>query len=136
MRILCNLPLECFDERAAMHGIELCTFGPTDRMLVDGVHFPFDVAFDPSKGSWHELRDALPNGFEPDLVLLYWPDQEPLPADLDDCPVPVVGVVSDYNLTLPYLTALWPHFDALLCDRGGVDLFETLSFAGTWRRWG
>lgn len=129
MRLLCNLPLECFDERAAMHGVELCTFGPPERMVVDGVHFPFDVAFDPSTGSWDELAAALPRGFRPDVLLLYWPDQEPLPAGLEHCPVPVVGVVSDYNLSLPYLIGLWPFFDVLLCDRSGEDLFRRLSFA-------
>ncbi|MBM4063219.1 MAG: hypothetical protein FJ265_19300, partial [Planctomycetes bacterium] len=91
MRILCNLPLECFDERAAMRGIELVTYGPPSRMDVDGVHFPFDVAFDPACGSWGELAASLPAGFRPDLLLLYWPDQEPLPAGLEHCPVPVVG---------------------------------------------
>ncbi len=134
MRLLCNLPLECFDEREAMQGIELCTFGPPDRMLVDGVHFPFDVAFDPSTGSWDELAALLPPGFAPDAVLLYWPDQEPLPAGLEHCPVPVVGVVSDYNLSLPYLVGLWPFFDVLLCDRAGEDLFRRLSFADV-RHW-
>jgi len=128
MRILCNLPLECFDDRAALRDVELCTFGPPDRMMVDGVHYPFDVAFDPSRQSWQELQAALPPGFEPDLVLIYWPDQEPLPDGMEQCPVPVVGVVSDYNLTLPYLVGLWPFFDALLCDRHGQELFERLSF--------
>ena len=141
MRILCNLPLECFDDRKNLRGVELCTFGPTDRMLVDGVHFPFDVAFDPSRGTIDELLAALPNGFEPDLVMLWWPDQEPLPAGLQHCPVPVVGVVSDYNLTLPTTTRLHPFFDVLLCDRAGVDLFEKLGFPDvryfcqyTWKR--
>ncbi|MCK5940855.1 MAG: glycosyltransferase family 1 protein, partial [Planctomycetes bacterium] len=129
MRILCNLPLECFDDRAAMRGVELCTFGPPDRMMVDGVHYPFDVAFDPSRQSWHELAAALPDGFAPDLVMIWWPDQEPLPRDLEQCPVPVVGVVSDYNLTLPHLAGLWPFFDSLLCDRRGVELFTRLTFA-------
>ena len=129
MRILCNLPLECFDDRAAMRDVELLTYGPPDRMIVDGVHYAFDVAFDPSTGSYDELAALLPADFEPDLVLLYWPDQEPLPAGLENCPVPVVGVVSDYNLTLPYLAPLWPFFDTLLCDRGGLELFSRLSFA-------
>lgn len=133
MRILCNLPLECFDDRAHLHGIELCTYGPADRMFVDGVHFPFDVVFDPSRGTWSELAAALPKGFVPDLVLCYWPDQEPLPAGLHECPVPVVGIVSDYNLTLPVLGWLQPCFDVLLCDRGGLDLFRALGYTDV--RW-
>ena len=36
MRILCDLPLVCFDNRASMRAVELCTFGPSDRMMVDG----------------------------------------------------------------------------------------------------
>lgn len=128
MRILTNLPLDCFDDRAAMRDVELVTYGPPGRMLVDGVHFPFDVAFDPSTGSWDELAALLPRGFEPDVVLLWWPDQEPLPAGLEHCPAPVVGVMSDYNLTLPYVAGLWPFFDLLLCDRAGQDLFTRLGF--------
>jgi len=128
-RILCNLPLECFEGREHFRGIELCTYGPQDRMWVDGVHYPFDVEFDPSAGSWRELWQRLPPGFAPDFLLLWWPDQEPLPRELQHCPVPVVGVISDYNLTLSFLCGLWPFFDVLLCDRPGVDLFRRLSFA-------
>jgi hypothetical protein len=129
VRILANLPLECFDERRALRGVELVTYGPPTRMQVDGVHFPFDVAFDPSTGSWHELVARLPRGFVPDVLMIWWPDQEPLPAGLEHCPVPIVGVVSDYNLTLPYVAGLWPFFDLLLCDRAGQELFRRLSFA-------
>jgi len=134
VRILCNLPLECFDDRAAMRGVELVTFGPAERMLVDGVHFPYDVEFDPSRGSWQQLAERLPPGFEPDVLLLYWPDQEPLPDQLESCPWQIVGVVSDYNLSLPYLVGLWPFFDVLLCDRAGEELFTRLTF-GDVRYW-
>ena len=141
MRILCNLPLECFDDRKNLRGVELCTFGPADRMLVDGVHFPFDVAFDPSRQSIDQLLASLPNGFQPDLVLIWWPDQEPLPANFENCPVPTVGIVSDYNLSLPTTTRLQPFFDVLLCDRAGVDLFAQMGYPDvrhfcqyTWKR--
>lgn len=129
MRVLCNLPLECFEAREHFGDVEICTYGPRDRMLVDGVHFPFDVEFDPSSGSWHDLWQRLPYGFEPDFLLFWWPDQEPIPADLRDCPVPVVGIVSDYNLSLPYLAGTWPFFDVVLVDRAGVDLLGRLPFA-------
>jgi len=61
VRILCNLPLECFDARANL-GVELLTFGPPARMVVEGVHYPYDIAFDPARGSWRELAAALPRG--------------------------------------------------------------------------
>ncbi|MBZ0150192.1 MAG: glycosyltransferase, partial [Planctomycetes bacterium] len=129
MRLLTNLPLSCFDEAIDGPDVQVLSYGPPDRMLVDGVHFAFDIAFDPSTGSWAELAAKLPRGFVPDALLIWWPDQEPLPSGLEHCPVPVVGVFSDYNLSLPYLAGLWPFFDVVLCDRNGEDLFRRLSFA-------
>ncbi|MCA8944246.1 MAG: glycosyltransferase [Planctomycetes bacterium] len=129
--ILCNLPLECFDAREnfAAEGIEYLSYGPDDRMLVDGVHYPFDVSFDPSRGSIDDLLELLPGGFHPDFLLLYWPDQEPLPFELERSPIPVVGVVSDYNLSFDLTNALAPFFDVLLCDRGGVEIYREFGFA-------
>jgi hypothetical protein len=129
VKILCNLPLECFAPRASLSDVELVTYGPPGRMVVDGTLFPFDIEFDPSTGSVGELWRKLPVGFTPDVLLLWWPEQEPLPRDLHRCPARVVGVVSDYNLSLPALAGLWPFFDVLLADRGGVDLFARMSFA-------
>lgn len=129
MRLLCNLPLECFQERSRWPDFEVVTFGPPERMWVDGVHFPFDVAFDPSRDTLEELLARLPNGFRPDAIVLWWPDQEPLPAGLERAPCPVVGITSDYNLTLPAVAGLWPFFDLMLVDRSGVEVFRALSFA-------
>src|SRR5262249_54874333 len=129
VRLLCNLPLECFEERSRYPDFEVVTFGPRERMWVDGVHFPFDVEFDPSSGTLAELLRLLPEGFEPDAIVLWWPDQEPLPKGLEEARCPVVGIISDYNLTLPYVAGLWPFFDLWLVDKGGVDLFARLSFA-------
>lgn len=129
MRILANFPLECFESRDRLTGLELVTFGPQNRMVVDKVHFPFDVGFDPSTEHFRALWKRLPQGFEPDCVLLYWPDQDPICAGLEECPVPVIGVLSDYNLTFPFVTGLAGHLDLLLVDRPGVSLFERLDFA-------
>ena len=128
MNVLTNLPLECFEPRER-YDQSILSFGPPDRMWVDGTFFPADIEFDASTGTWAELSARLPADWRPDVVLLYWPDQEPIPGGLEDCPVPVAGVVSDYNLTLPYLTGAWPFFDVLLVDRSGVELFQRLSFA-------
>ena len=129
MRLLCNLPLECFEERARWPDFDLVTFGPAGRMRVDGVLYPFDVEFDPSRQTLEELYAKLPPGERPDAILIWWPDQEPLPEGLDKAPCPVVGIVSDYNLSLPAIAGLWPYFDLLLVDKSGVDVFRRLSFA-------
>ncbi len=129
MKFLCNLPLECFANRDTFGEHQILSYGPADRMWVDNSFYAFDVTFDPSEESIHALLQRLPADFQPDALLLYWPDQEPLPAQLEECPFPTIGVVSDYNLSLPYITGLWPFFDLLLVDRPGVSLFSQLSFA-------
>ena len=106
MKLLTNLPLECFEPRDRYPDFEVVTYGPPDRMWVDNLFYPADVEFDPARGSVHELFEKLPEGFLPDALLIYWPDQEPLPGSLDECPVPVVGVMSDYNLMLPSVAGL------------------------------
>ncbi|GDY02273.1 hypothetical protein LBMAG49_16020 [Planctomycetota bacterium] len=126
VRVLCDLPIECLDDLANLRGIDLVTFGMPDRMPVELVPQPFTVTFDSSRGTWQQLAAALPRGFTPDLVLFFHPEQEPLPGGMHLCAVPVVGVISDYQLTLPNLTALQPCFDVLLCDRHGVQIFARL----------
>jgi hypothetical protein len=126
VRVLCNLPIECLDDLANLRGIDLVTFGMPDRMSVELVPQPFTVTFDSSRGTWQQLAAALPRGFTPDLVLFFRPEQEPLPGGMHLCAVPVVGVISDYQLTLPNLTALQVFFDVLLCDRHGVQIFDRL----------
>jgi hypothetical protein len=88
-------------------------------MWVGDEFFPLDLAFDPEHGSVEELLALCP-GAPPDVLLLYWPDQDPIPAGLERSPVPVAGVFSDYNLTLQGLSGLWPFFDQVLCDSRGV----------------
>ena len=122
------MPLQCFDARENFAGIEFLSYGPGHRMWVDGVHYPPDILFDPSRGSIEELFAKLPQSFYPDLLLIYWPDQDPLPKGFQNCPVTSIGVISDYNLSLPYISGLWPSFDTLLCDHGGVELFTNISF--------
>ncbi len=127
VRVLCNHPLDIFDDRSAMTGVELLTFGrscghPTNPDV------PYDIEFDASQGTFEELLAALPAGWRPDVVLIWWPDQEPLPEGLHLAPMPVVGVFSDYNLTLPYTCNLQGMFDVVVCDRPGRQVFSNLGY--------
>jgi hypothetical protein len=128
VKILTNYPLEIFEARERFAGIEVVTFGPTHRMWVGQGFFRFDVAFDPENGSIEELLAICPGDFRPDVLLLYWPDQEPIPEGLERCPVPVAAVFSDYNLTLQGLSGLWPFFDIVLCDDRGTGVLGRFPF--------
>ena len=129
MRILCNYPVESFQPRRDYRDVEVITYGPPDRKVIGGRHFPLDLAFDPSRGSLEELFALLPPGWRPDLVLLYYPGQEPLPRGIERCPVPVGGVISDWNLHFEQLWGLAPFFDFVLTDRLGTGIFRQAGFA-------
>ncbi len=131
MRILCNHPLESFEPRERYRDVELLTFGPKDRMWVGKRFYPFDLEFDPSRGTWEQLRALLPPGWEPDLILFYYPEHEPLPRGIEKAPYPVVGVISDWNLHFDQLWTMAPFFDAVAADRTGTGIFAGAGFART-----
>ena len=120
MNVLTNLPLDTFDPLDA-YAERIISFG------VQGAQ-SFDLAFDAAQQGIDELFAALPAEFAPDVILIWWPDQSPLPRGLETSPVPVIGILSDYNLTLPWVLGLWPFFDTLLVDRPGVELFAAAGF--------
>jgi len=128
VKILTNFPFEAYAPRAAYRDVEFVTFGHADGRQVAGTTYPFDIAFDSAGGTIEQLLAKVP-GAAPDLVLLIWPDQLSIPEGLERCPVRTVGVISDYNLSLPWITGLWPYFDVVLTDRAGIDVFDRLGFA-------
>ncbi len=131
VRILCNHPLESFEPRERYRDVDLLTFGPKDRMWVGKRFYPFDLEFDPSRGTWEDLRALLPPGWEPDLILFYYPEHEPLPRGIERAPYPVVGVISDWNLHFDQLWTMAPFFDAVAADRAGTGIFAGAGFART-----
>jgi hypothetical protein len=129
MRVLGNFPFEMFGPREEWPFEEVLSFGPSSGRRVGDAQFDYDIPFDGGEASIHQLLSSLPAGFAPDAILLLWPDQEPIPRDLEQSPVPVIAIVSDYNLTLPFFLRSWPFFDLVLCDRPGLQVLGRMPFA-------
>ena len=131
MRLLTNFPFEMFGDREAFP-FEYLSFGPSKGRTVGDRSFAYDIPIDPSTANIeniHTLARQISPGFQPDAMMLWWPDQEPLPEGLERCPYPVIGVMSDYNLTLPLQTRLWSLVDLLLVDTPGLQVLGRLPFA-------
>ncbi|MEZ5990297.1 MAG: glycosyltransferase [Planctomycetota bacterium] len=128
MNLLVNFPLEMFGPREEFPFARILSFGPAEGRLEGTTRFGFDLGFDGHAQGFDELMAMLPADFEPDALLFFWPDQEPVPEGLERAPFPVVGLLSDYNLSLPHVTGLWPYFDAMLCDRPGLPVLGRLGF--------
>ncbi len=131
MRLLTNFPFEMFGEREAFP-FEYLSFGPAMGRQVGNRRFNYDILIDASSASIEDIHQEIEHragNFRPDAMMLWWPDQEPLPEGLERCPYPVVGVMSDYNLTLPCQTRLWSVLDLLLVDNPGLQVLGRLPFA-------
>ncbi len=131
MHLLTNFPFEMFGERKSFP-FEYLSFGPAMGRKVGNRIFPYDISIDTSSASIEDIHrevERLAGDFRPDAMMLWWPDQEPLPEGLERCPYPVVGVMSDYNLTLPCQTRLWSVLDLLLVDGPGLQVLGRLPFA-------
>lgn len=128
MKLLTNFPLELFGDRAEFPFEEIRTFGPSEGRVVGDITVPYDLPFDASRGTLDELLHAL-GDFVPDAIMLWWPDQDPIPIGLEKSAIPTIAVVSDYNLTLPTQRGLHPFFDLLLCDHSALLVLGRLPFA-------
>ena len=129
MRLLTNFPFEQFGPRDEFPFDEIVSFGHAAGRQVGAETFAYDVAFDAETESVDELFARLPDGFEPDAVMLWWPDQDAIPLGFERCPVPSIAVMSDYNLTMPHMRRIWPFFDLVLCDRPSLQVLGRLPFA-------
>lgn len=127
MRVLTNHPLQLFGARDE-YPFAWTSFGPAAGHVIGDRTVPYDLPFDASRGSIHEVL-ALAGEPAPDAILLFWPDQEAIPRDLERVEVPVIGVFSDYNLSLALCTGLAPFFDLVLCDHSALPIFGRLPFA-------
>ena len=75
-----------------------------------------------------EILDRLPPGWEPDVVLIWMPENYGLPPGFETCPYPMVACVGDWNLGYQGLEESALAFDYILTDRRGVEVFQRAGF--------
>lgn len=88
-----------------------------------------DAGYVAGRDGIQEVFARLPEGWRPDLVIFAFPEFMVIPADLARCPVPVIALVSDWNLGLRTLSPCLGLFDAVLTDWGGVEVLRRLGHA-------
>jgi GT2 family glycosyltransferase/Flp pilus assembly protein TadD len=95
---------------AARSAGDCLTFGHRPAEGVDLVLGP---------GAWDELRARLPDGWQPDFLVLRLAYQV-VPVGLLAAPVPLVALAADWNLLWSHYRRLLPHVDVVLTDAPGV----------------
>lgn len=71
------------------------------------------------------------DGWSPDCIVVRDAEYYSIPPGLEDVPVPVIGLIGDYNLTLPRMLPIMGIFDHILCDSCGVVFFRRLGHENT-----
>lgn len=123
MRILVFGGLECLEGNPGLHeGHEWI------RCVTDPPSQPFHLRYDLVDDTLEAILGRLPGGWQPDLILLWYPENQAFPRGLDRAPAPVVGVHANWNLALLRLAPVLPVFDHLLVDEHGVEVIRAAGF--------
>lgn len=111
--------------------VKTFTARPFARLLSQVADYPleaYDLSFDLKSDNFEALFQALPDGWQPDLVLWLAPAVQGLPPGNENSPVPVVALAHDWHSHgLSVLLDCAADFDWLFCDQG---LQEVLNAAG------
>jgi GT2 family glycosyltransferase len=100
-----------------------------------------DITIRPGE-NWSDLEQRLPADWRPDYVVLRLADAT-MPAVMWSAPVPLIGLVADYNLHWHRYRHLLPRCDLVLTDAGGasalrkigLDNVQVARLFGTERAW-
>lgn len=83
-----------------------------------------DITYDYSMVTFDQILSALPEGWQPDLVLIWSPEYQGLPLGFERCPFPIVGAIGDWNMSFRCLKELAGAFDHLFTDQRGTERFR------------
>lgn len=67
-----------------------------------------------------------PDDWTPDAVIVRDAEYYPIMPGIENVECPIIGLVGDYNLTLPRMLPIMGMFDHIFCDLRGVELFSKL----------
>ena len=116
MRVLLG-PLNPVDHRAVVGDLD-----GLDVRCFDRHHA--DVTFDPAHESLDVLWSRLPGDFTPDVLIWWSPEYALVPHGIEDCPVPSIAVLGDWNLGVWSTTPLLEAFDWVVTDTLGATTFR------------
>ena len=87
-----------------------------------------DIEYDPGNVDFPTILTRLPAGWEPDLVMFFHPEYQFLPIGMEECPYPLIALVSDWNLGFESINNIIGCFDYVFIDKKGVDVFKNAGF--------
>lgn len=79
------------------------------------------LQFQWGKSTFRDILMQLPRGWKPDLVIWWFPEFQPVLADIDRCPYPTMAQISDWHIITDPLVDVARKFDIVATDGMGCD---------------
>lgn len=115
MRFLTNVPW-----KSCSKTLDLLSFGPGSE---------WQIQYDYTQNFTVVMAECAAKGIAVDGVLFYLPEVYEIPPRLFQVSVPIIALLSDWNLNF---TATWlavDHFDYVLMDERGSQLLQSLGYS-------
>jgi tetratricopeptide (TPR) repeat protein len=84
-----------------------------------------DYIYDPATESLDDILARIGKEWTPDLLLFWFPENDPPPFGVENSPIPTVAMAGDWNLFYPALHVNLSRYDHVLCDKGAVEIFQS-----------
>lgn len=98
-----------------------------EAFLVKALKKVADVkTFDQKASSFEDVLSGLPNGWNPDAIVVRDAEFYKIPSGIERADFPIFGLVGDYNLSLNQMLPILGCFDYFFCDTKGVRIFQQI----------
>jgi hypothetical protein len=96
--------------------------GLADQELLTFSQANGGLQYQPGRSSFGDVLAQLPAGWEPDLVIWWFPEFQEVLPDLADCPYPTMVQISDWHAVRDALVPVCLNFDMVATDRMGLEV--------------
>lgn len=101
--------------------------GPHDIRTLSAEPGRARYTFTPGTERLQDVLDRLAPEWRPDLILCWFPENDPPPLGIETSPVPTVAMAGDWNMFHPALVQNLARYDAVLCDKPGTHILANQS---------
>src|SRR5712692_1928882 len=86
-----------------------------------------DISFDLRRDTVRDIARRCPGG-NPDVMVVWAPGYQALPAGVEDAPFPVVACYSDWPLLMPGQAGMLDAYDYIFTCRAGVRTHQSMGY--------
>lgn len=83
------------------------------------------IRFDPAQDTMATLLERLAPEWRPQVILCWFPENDPPPLGIEDVEIPTVAMAGDWNQFYPAAQFNLSRYDVVLSDKPGVEIYTS-----------